>query len=141
MVVGPPPFQMGEQGRRLLCCRPGATSQRRSSMSHCQIHSFNERRVQPPREAQSLQGGLESVFCSKTHDVRDANQLASPLEFFHLAREQTSRHLPLSHDPPAMTSCDPVAKMGREGRAVQVQAIAGEKRNAERRPGSVAASG
>jgi hypothetical protein len=35
--------------------------------------------------------------------VRDANQLAPPVAFFHLAVDQTSRHLPLSHSPPATT--------------------------------------
>jgi hypothetical protein len=40
--------------------------------------------------------------------------------FFHLAIDQTSRHLPLSHDPPAMTSCEPVAKMGCQRIKIQV---------------------
>jgi hypothetical protein len=54
MIVGPPPFQMGQQLWGLLSRRARAACERLHAMSDRQIHPFNERRVQPPREAQSL---------------------------------------------------------------------------------------
>jgi hypothetical protein len=54
MVIRTPPFQMGQQLLGLLSCRPGAACERCHTMSNSQIHPFNERGVQPPREAQSL---------------------------------------------------------------------------------------
>jgi hypothetical protein len=54
MRVGTPPFSMGQQVWSGLRRRPGSTSQRGSCMSDGQIHRFNESRLQPPREAQSL---------------------------------------------------------------------------------------
>jgi hypothetical protein len=54
VIVASPPLHMGLQVWRLLSCRPGATRQRGYSMPDGQIYPFNERRVQPPREAQSL---------------------------------------------------------------------------------------
>ncbi len=60
------------------------------------------------------------------------NQLASSVAFLHLAIDQASRHLPLAHDPPATTFCDPVAKMSRQGIEVEVEPVTGEKRKAIR---------
>ena len=54
MVVGPPPFQIGQQLWGLLSCRPGPACERCHPMSNRQIHPFNERRIQPPREAHPL---------------------------------------------------------------------------------------
>jgi len=51
MIVRAPPLQMSEQVRRLLCRRPGATSQRRYPMADGQIHPLDESGVQPSREA------------------------------------------------------------------------------------------
>jgi hypothetical protein len=46
MIVGSPPFQMGEQLWSLLGGGPCTTSQCRDSMAESQIHPLNERRVQ-----------------------------------------------------------------------------------------------
>jgi hypothetical protein len=89
-------------------------------MTHRQIHPFDKSRVQPTREAQSLQGDCEICSCPEAHHVRDANQFAPTVAFFHLTVDQISRHLPLSHHPPATTSCEPVAKMGCQSIKVQV---------------------
>ena len=54
MIVRSPPLQMAQQLWRLLGRGPGTTSQRGYCMSDGQIHPFNERCVQPSREASSL---------------------------------------------------------------------------------------
>jgi hypothetical protein len=89
-------------------------------MADRQLHPFDKSGIQPTREAQSLQGDSESVFVSKMHHMPDFYELAPPVAFLHLAIDQTSRHLPLPHSPPARTSCEPVAKMGRQRIKVQV---------------------
>ena len=65
MIVRSPPFQMGQQLWGLLGSGPGAACQRRHAMSHRQIHPLDKSRVQPSREAQSLQGDLESLPVSR----------------------------------------------------------------------------
>jgi len=78
VIIRAPPLQMGEQlWSRLRCC-PGSTSQCGSCVSDGQIHPLNTSGVQPSREAHPLEGGCESVLCSQTHHMRDANQLAPP---------------------------------------------------------------
>ncbi len=62
-------------------------------------------------------------------------------DFLHLTIDQSSRHLPPKRFPPSPTHLEPLSKMGRERIEVDIQAITGEERNAERRPGSVGASG
>ena len=54
MVVGSPPFQMGQQLWSLLGRGPGAACQSRHAMADRQIHPLNESCVQPSREAHSL---------------------------------------------------------------------------------------
>jgi len=54
MVVGAPPFQIGQKLWGLLRRGPGAASERGYPMSDRQIHPFNKSGVQPPRKAQFL---------------------------------------------------------------------------------------
>ena len=54
MIVRSPPLQMAQQLWRLLGRGPGTTSQRGYCMSDGQWSPFNERCVQPSREASSL---------------------------------------------------------------------------------------
>jgi len=54
MVIGAPPFQIGQQLWGLLCGGPGATSQRHYFMADGQIHPFDKGGVEPSREAQVL---------------------------------------------------------------------------------------
>ena len=89
-------------------------------MTHRQIHPLDESGVQPARQAQSLQGDLKSCLCSQAHHVRNPHYLAPPVAFLHLAVDQASCHLPLAHVPPSTTSCEPVSKMSRQSREVQV---------------------
>jgi len=88
MIVRAPPLQMGEQVWGLLRRGPGTTSQRGYSMADGQIHPFDKGGVEPSREAQSLQGDLESVLCSQAHHVRDLYQFAPSVAFLHLAVDQ-----------------------------------------------------
>ena len=111
---------MGEQVWGLLRRRPGATRQRCHAMTHGQIHSLDESRVQSSRETQSLQGAYEICLGPKPHHVRDVNQPPTVVALFHLTVDQTSRHLLLTHDPPSTTSYEPVSKMGREGIEIHI---------------------
>jgi hypothetical protein len=54
MRVGAPPFQMSQQLWSLLGRGPRAACESCHAMADSQIQPFNESRVQPPREAQSL---------------------------------------------------------------------------------------
>jgi hypothetical protein len=54
VVIGSPPFQVCQQAWGLLRRRPGAACESCHAMADGQIHPLNERRIQPPREAQSL---------------------------------------------------------------------------------------
>jgi hypothetical protein len=57
----------------------------------------------------------ESGLCPKAHHRCDPNQLAPPVAFFHLAVDQTHRHLPLASMLPSLNHLKPLAKMGCEG--------------------------
>ena len=96
------------------------------------IEPFNKGGVEPSCETQFLQASGERSTGSKTHHVRDPNQLAPPVAFLYLTIDQAHRHLPLTHDPSATTHLKPVSKMGRQRIEVHVQAIAGEERQAAR---------
>ena len=120
MIIGSLPFQVGQQLWGGLRRGPGAACQRCHPMAEGQIHSLDKSGVELTRETQSPQGNCESRLCPKAHHVRDPHQLASPVAFFHLAVDQTCRHLPLACCAPSTTSCEPVSKMGREGIEVQV---------------------
>ncbi len=54
MVIGAPPFQIGQKLWGLLRRSPGATSQCGYSMPDGQIHPLNESCVQPTCEAHPL---------------------------------------------------------------------------------------
>jgi hypothetical protein len=56
VIIGAPPFQMGEQLWGLLSRGPGTSRQRGYSMADGQIHPLDESRVQSSRETQFLQG-------------------------------------------------------------------------------------
>ena len=114
MVVGSPPFQVGEQAWRLLCRGPGATRQRCHRVSDRQIPAFNKSRVQPPRKTQSLSAGCESLLCAQTHHVRDFDELTPPVAFFHLAVDQARRHLPPEDFAPSTSHVAPLPKMSGE---------------------------
>jgi hypothetical protein len=74
-------------------------------------------------------GDREICLCPQAHHVRDASELPPPGTLFHLAVDQARRHLPLA---PSTTSCQPLANMGREGREIHVETIAGEERQITR---------
>ena len=120
MIVCSPPFQVGQQLWGELRRGPGATRQRRYSMTDGQIDPLDESGVQPPREAHPLQGDGEICLCPETHHRRDPRQLTPPVAFLHLAVDQTRRHLPPTCYPPSTTFCEPLSKVGREGIKVQV---------------------
>ncbi len=101
-------------------------------MSDGQIHPLNESGVQPPREAQSLEGDLESVFCPKAHHVRDAHELASRVTFFHLTIDQFRSYLPLIDFPAAATHLKPVSKMGRERIEIEIEPVTRKERETAR---------
>ncbi len=117
MIVGAPPFQVSQEVWGLLGRGPGATRQRRYSMTGGQIDPLDKSGVQPSREAHPLQSEREICLCPQAHQVRDASELTPPVALFHLAVDQACRHLPLA---PSTTSCEPLAKMGREGIEIQV---------------------
>ena len=129
MIVGSPPFQVSQELWGLLGCSPRATCQRCHAMADGQVHPFNKSGVQPPREAHSLQRDREICLCPQAHHVRDANELTPPVALFHLAVDQARGHLPLA---PSTTSCEPLAKMGREGIEIQIEAVTGEERQIAR---------
>jgi hypothetical protein len=60
--------------------------------------------------------------------------------FLDLTVDQTWRHLPSAHVVSSTAEGEPLAKVGRERIEVQIEAITGEERNAERRPGALAGS-
>jgi hypothetical protein len=88
-------------------------------MTDRQIDSLDKSGIQSSGEAQFLQGDRESGHCSKAHHVRDPYQLAPPIALFHLAVDQTCRHLPLAHSPPS-AALEPVAKMSRQSIEVHI---------------------
>jgi hypothetical protein len=53
MIIGSPPFHVGQQLWGLLSGRPGAACQRCHAMSDGQIHPLDESGVESSREAQS----------------------------------------------------------------------------------------
>ncbi len=114
MIRSPPPFQVNQQLWGLLSGRPGAACERCHAMSDRQIDPFNEGGVQPSREAQSLQGVLESGPCPQAHHVCDAHELTPPVVFLYLPVDQLRCHLPLAYSPPSLDYFKPLAKMGRE---------------------------
>jgi hypothetical protein len=120
MIVRSPPALVGQQLWGELRRGPGATSQRRYSMTDGQIDPLDKSSVESSREAHPLQGEREICLCSQAHHVRDPYQLAPPIVFLHLAIDQARRHLPPMCYPPSMTRLSPLAKMGREGIKVQI---------------------
>ncbi len=132
MIVGSPPLEMSQQLWGLLSGGPGATSQRRYSMTDAQINPFNKSGVEPSREAHPLQGDREICLCPEAHHLRDPRQLTPPIAFFHLAVDQTRRHLPSMCFPPSLNHLKPLAEMGRESIKVHIQAITGEERQTAR---------
>ena len=114
MGGGSPPFKMGEEMWGGLGAGPGAARQSCHPMADGQIHSLHTSGVQLSREAEVLQRDPESGLCPKAHHVRDPNQLAPAIAFFHLAVDQAGRHLPLAHVAPATTLMEPLAKVSRE---------------------------
>ena len=83
----------------------------------------------------------ESGICSKAHDMRHPHQLAPLVAFLHLAMDQSFCHLPPEYFPPSAGHLEPVSKMGRQRREIEIEPVTGEERETERRPGSVAGSG
>jgi hypothetical protein len=141
VIRGSPPLQIGQQLWGLLSRRPAAARERGYPMADGQIHPLNQSRVQPPREAQSLEGDAEICLCAEPHQVRDVHQLAPPLAFFHLAGDQARRHLPLVHGVPWATHLEPLTEVSREGREGEVEPVTGKERQTERRPGSLGECG
>ena len=94
-------------------------------MTHRQIHPFDKRRVQPSREASPLQDDLEIAWCPEAHHVRDPNQPAPLIAFFHLAIDQARRHLPLLHLPSSTTHLEPLTEVSRQRIEVEVEPITG----------------
>src|SRR5215469_6757675 len=121
---------MGEQVGRLLCGGPGTSCERCHSVTDCQIYPLNESGVESSREAQSLQGGFESLLCSQAHHLGDPNQLAPSVAFFHLTVDQPTCHLPPTHGAPATSLFSPYPKMRRQSIEVHIQAVTGEERKA-----------
>lgn len=101
MIVSAPPLQMSQQLWGKLRRGPGATRQRSHPMTDGQIDPLDKSGVQPSREAHPLQGDREICLCPQAHHVRDPQQIAPPLAFFHLVVRQARRHLPLAHFPPS----------------------------------------
>ncbi len=132
MIVGSPPFQVGQEVRGLLGRSPGTTRQSCHTMSDGQVYSLNEGGVQPSRKAHLLQGEGEICLCSQAHHRRDSHQLAPPVAFFHLAIDQARRYLPLANMSPSLNPLKPLAEMGCEGIEVQIEAITGEERQIAR---------
>jgi hypothetical protein len=110
-------------------------------MTNREMQPLKESGVEPSCKTKSLSGSREHSACSKAHHVRDPHQLAPTVAFFHLAIDQARRYLPLKRFPPSTSYFLPLAKMGCEGREVQIEAITGEERQTERRPGFVVGSG
>src|SRR5690242_19698510 len=101
-------------------------------MTDGQIHPLKKSCVQPPREAQSLQGYLEGCACSQVHHMRNPYQLAPLVAFFHLPIDQSCCHLPPTCFPPLVNHVEPLSKMGSQGVEVHIKTITGEKREAAR---------
>ena len=120
VIVRPPPLEMSQQVWGLLCGGPGTSCQSCYAMTDREIHPLNESGIQLSREAHFLQAGLESGLCQEAHHVRDANQLAPPLAFFHLTVDQTIRHLPSTHVASSTAKRQPLTKVGGERIEVQV---------------------
>ncbi len=120
MIVRPPPLEMSKQLWSLLGSGPGTSCERCHAMTDGQVYPFNKGSIQPSREAHPLQGSLESGLGPQAHHVGHPNQLASPVTFLHLAVDQARRHLPSAHIAPATTQREPLAKVGRESREVEI---------------------
>ena len=97
-------------------------------MTDRQVHPFNKSGVQASREAESLQGDLESGLCPQAHHMRDLDQLTPSVTFLYLAVDQARCYLPSTGLPPPMPYLEPVSKMSCQGIEVQIEAITGEER-------------
>jgi hypothetical protein len=73
--------------------------------------------------------------------MRDPYQPPPSVAFLDLAVDEPRRYLPSAYFPPSTVGGEPLAKVGGEGREVEIEPITGEDRQAERRPASVGASG
>jgi len=79
-----------------------------------------------------LQRDRESGLCPKAHHVSDPYQRAPAVAFLHLAVDQAWLHLPPAHVAPSTYHLEPLSKVSRESIKVEIEAIAGEERDAAR---------
>jgi len=67
-----------------------------------------------PERPKPCEPAARAASVPRRQTVRDPNQLAPAIAFFHLAVDQAGRHLPLAHVAPATTLMEPLAKVSRE---------------------------
>jgi len=64
--------------------------------------------------------------------MRDADQLATAVAFFHLTIDQAWLHLPPAHVASSTAHGEPLTKVGREGIEVEIEPVTRKERAASR---------
>ena len=89
MRVSSPPCEVSQQMWRLLDGGPGATRQCCHPRTHREMHPLDASGVQPSRQAEFLQGGLQSGLCPKAPHVRHTNQPGDPANMLSPGRSSS----------------------------------------------------
>ena len=130
VLVPTPPFQVQQEVRRLLHGRPSAPNECRHALAQRHIHALDKGSIQLGAQTQPAQGAAERLACPTTHQMRDPHQTPPLIAFLHLPVDQPGCEMPLAR--PSPDTLDPLPKMGRQSIEVQIQAVAGEDREAVR---------
>src|SRR5512136_1717877 len=124
MVIGAPPFQMGEQFACELSGGPAATGQSRQRMSQGEIDPLDESSVEGAREPERLEPVGQAGQVAQPHAPLDASELAAAIGLLDLTVQQVERDLPKGF------ACDdigdPLTEVGGDGIEVEVKAVAGK---------------
>ena len=124
MVVGPPPFEMGDEFASELSGGPGAASESGEGVTEGQIETLDEGGVEGARESQGLEAQGELGQVAPTHETFDEVELATAIGFLDLSIEQVA-----GDEPTGLARCgvgEPLAEMGSQGVKVEIETVAGK---------------
>src|SRR5262249_2289946 len=94
-----------------------------------------------PERPNPCKAALRSSVAPRRITCETRTSLRQRSAFLHVTVDQPHRHRTSEGFAPTMTHLEPLTKVSREGIKVAIQSVTGKERDAERRPGSVAACG